>query len=137
MNNPESLLSKYIAAVEAADEDALLALYTPNARIFDMTMPWEHSDQQSWRAMATDWFRHVRNHGSGADVTRVETHETESMVLMTFFIDYFDLNEQGEREGMSNRLSWVLVPDGEDWKILHEHTSVPLTGDTMAPVFQP
>ncbi len=137
MNKPESVLTKYIAALEAVDEDALLALYTPNARIFDMTMPWEHTDQKTWRAMVTDWFRHVRNHGSGAEALRVETHATDEMVLMTLIIDYYDLNDQGEREGMANRLTWVLVPDGEEWKILHEHTSAPLTEDTMAPVFQP
>ena len=34
-----------------------------------------------------------------------------------------------ELRSMQNRLTWVLKPEGDGWKIPHEHTSVPLGPD--------
>ena len=62
--------------------------------------------------------------------------DTDDMALLTMFMHYSDQREDGENEGMSNRLTWVAVPNGDDWVILHEHTSVPLNDD-MGPILEP
>lgn len=137
MKSPESILERYSNAVENADKQALLALYSPKARIFDMTMPWEHRNLETWSDMIQQWFTHIKSTNGGAEASRIETHIADSLVVMTMFMDYYDTNEQGGRDTMTNRLTWVLEPDGDDWKIIHEHTSAPLTEDEMTPVWNP
>lgn len=137
MANPETLVERYAAAVQAVDKEALLALYAPTARIFDMTMPWQSSGRDEWSAQLEDWFTHMREHGGEAVATNVEIQATSDMALLTMYMRYSDQDEDSENESITNRLTWVAVPHGDDWVIVHEHTSVPLSDDDMSPVFAP
>jgi ketosteroid isomerase-like protein len=136
MNDPRTLIDRYTAAVEAVDKQALLELYSPGARIFDAFMQWECRGPEEWSAHLEDWFSHMSSHGSAASATDVEIRATDEMALLTMFMHYSDQREDGENEGMSNRLTWVAVPNGDDWVIIHEHTSVPLNDD-MLPILEP
>lgn len=137
MNNPETLIDRYTAAVQAVDKEALLALYSPAARIFDAFTPWQSRGTGEWGAQLEGWFSHMRNHGGEAIATEVDVQVTTQMALLTMVMRYSEQNEDGKNEGMSNRLTWVALPDGDDWLIVHEHTSVPLNEETMSPVFEP
>lgn len=136
MTTPESLIDRYIAAATAIDKNALLALYSPTVRIFDMSMPWQHSSLQSWSEMVDNWFGHMGTHPE-AVASNVEIHATEELALITMFMGYYHDDAEGNRDGMTNRITWVAVPEGDDWRIVHEHTSVPLTMDELTPVFEP
>lgn len=137
MNKPQALIDSYIAAVESLNVDSLLALYAADARIFDMVMPWEHRSTDSFRALVQQWFDMT-----GANPTvrfnDLCVHEADDLVIVTAIVDYIDDGKDGERNTMSNRLTWVLQPNGYDWEIAHEHTSAPLsdTDESMPPVFQ-
>lgn len=135
MNAPETILQRYIDAVNTSNKEALLALYVPDVRIYDMSAPWEHQGIASWSSMVDQWFGHVRELKPEAVATNIQVHKTGEMALMTMFMEFADFDENGERGGMQTRLSWVLIPDGNDWKILHEHNSVPLHQDDMTPIF--
>jgi ketosteroid isomerase-like protein len=136
MNDPRTLIDRYTAAVEAVDKQALLKLYSSEARLFDAFMQWECRGTGAWSAQLEDWFSHMSTHGSSAKATDVEIQATDDMAMLTMFMHYSDQREDGENEGMSNRLTWVAVPNGDDWTILHEHTSVPLNDD-MKPILEP
>jgi len=41
-----------------------------------------------------------------------------------------------QRVAMLNRLTWVLKPHGGGWKIVHEHTSAPVDGESMKVILQ-
>lgn len=137
VNDPKTILERYSAAVASNDIEALLALYAPEARVFDMTMPWQHLNLDGWREKTSDWFHHMRGLEAAANASEVEMHTSDGMALMTMLMAYYDVNDKGEREGMTNRLTWVLVPAGDDWKILHEHTSAPLSQDEFEVVMEP
>lgn len=137
MNNPETLIDRYTAAVQAVDKEALLALYSPAARIFDAFTPWQSRGTGEWSAQLESWFSHMRKHGGEAIATEIDVQATTQMALLTMVMRYSEQNEDGKNEGMSNRLTWVAIPHGDDWLIVHEHTSVPLNEETMSPVFEP
>ena len=136
MKSPETLIERYTAAAMATDRDALMALYAPGVRIFDMMMPWQVRGAVEWEPIIDDWFTHA---GTGSDVkaSDVEVKATDGMALLTMNMFYGNIGADDEQESMVNRLTWIAVPDGDDWKIIHEHTSVPLSNEDMSPVYAP
>lgn len=135
MNTPQTLLERYVVAVNTANKEALLSLYAPEARIFDMSSPWEHRGLASWAEMVDKWFAHVREMKPEAVASNIQVHQSSEMALMTMFMEFADFDENGKRGGMQTRLSWVMIPAGDDWQILHEHNSVPLDENEMTPIF--
>lgn len=136
MKSPETLVDRYTVAAATTDRDALLALYAPDVRMFDMMLPWQISGTEEWAPRIDNWFSGV---GTQAEVQArdVEVTTTDGMALLTMNMEYAHIESDGERMAMVNRLTWVVVPHGDDWRIIHEHTSVPLNEDDMTPQFEP
>lgn len=133
----ESVVDRYTAAVKSLDKQALLALYAPSLRMFDMTSPFELRGPETFAKRVDKWFVDMEGSVPGAKALQIESAASGDLAYMSMLMEYFDVDEEGNRRGMTNRLTWVLAPDGDDWKIIHEHTSVPLDEETMEPMFQP
>lgn len=136
MKSPRTLIERYTAAVIATDHDALMQLYVPNVRIYDTMLPWEYRTTDEWSTFVENWFSEVRNNPQ-AEARNVEVVETDGMALLTMSMYYAHTGNDGQVMGLTNRLTWVAVPNGDDWEIVHEHTSVPLKMDDMSPQFEP
>ena len=126
------MLDAYAAAVWAKDADAFMSLYAPEIRVFDPWGVWSYEGAAAWRGMAEEWFGSL-----GGERVRVEAEETrivpgEQLASLTAFLKYTALADDGrELRSMQNRLTWVLRLEGENWKIVHEHTSVPVGFEDM------
>lgn len=136
MKSPKTLIERYTAAVIATDRDALMQLYAPNVRVYDTMLPWEFRTADAWSTFVENWFSGVRANPQ-AEASNVDVVETDGMALLTMFMYYGHTEDDGELVGLTNRLTWVAVPDGDDWKIIHEHTSSPLNMEDMTPQFEP
>lgn len=136
MRSPDTLIERYISAAKACDRDALLALYSLDLRMFDLMLPWQFRGTEEWAKQVDRWFSEV---GSNADVqaSDIEVRATDDMAVLTMNMMYAHVEENGERFSMTNRLTWVAETSGGDWKIVHEHTSVPLNEKDMSPVYEP
>ncbi|MGH2933149.1 MAG: YybH family protein [Gaiellaceae bacterium] len=132
----EDVVQAYTAAVHGKDADAFAALYADDTRNFDMWGGFSYEGAAAVRGMAADWFASV-----GTDQIRVEFQDVRETVggdvaVAHAFIGFAGLSAEGEElRSMTNRVTWGLrrTPDG--WKIVHEHTSVPL-GEDGKGVFQ-
>lgn len=136
MTSPETLVERYTAAATALDKEALLGLYQSDMRMFDLMLPWQIRGTEEWASRVDTWFSGVGTEPE-VNASDVEVITTGKMTLLTMNMAYYHVNAEGDREGMTNRLTWVAVPNGDDWKIIHEHTSVPLLEDDMSPQFEP
>lgn len=135
MPAPETLIDRYAAAAIALDRDALLALYHDDILLFDLMLPWQISGTNAWATKIDAWFSGVGSdpvvHASDVAVRRIG-----EAALLTMTMHYGHTEDDGTQVRMANRLTWVAVAAGDDWKIVHEHTSVPLDEHTMTPQFQ-
>ena len=123
-------LAAYQAAVLAKDVDAFVALYADDARIFELWGTWQH-DLASWREMAKGWFAFLGDERSVVEAHDVRTRVTGDMGLLTASLTYHAIDASGkELRSLDNRLSWVLQKLDGRWKVVHEHTSVPLEHGT-------
>lgn len=131
-----ALIAHYCTAALKKDADAMLRLYDENVLLFDM---W---DRSAVRGLA-EWAPIVRNWlgGLGAETLHVEFKPVETqagadLAVLTAFVHYEARNASGAvLRQMRNRLTWSLVRRGADWKILHQHTSIPIDSKTIAPKF--
>lgn len=136
----ESLLQSYAAAVRAKDVDALMALYAEDVRVFDAWDAWSYEGQAAWRRMVEIWFGSL---GAGtcdvsfSDVRSVGSGSNGDMVTVSAVARYAAHgSDDDEARAMDNRLSWVMQRQGESWRIVHEHTSVPVGFKDMKAILQ-
>lgn len=128
MMTPELILESYTAAVRKLDKAALLDLYAADMRMFDMMAPWEFSSKDGFARRVDDWFDNsIKN--PNAVASAVESRVEGDLAFMTMFMEYMDTDDHGDPYSLTNRLTWVLARDGDGWKIIHEHTSVPLSDE--------
>lgn len=119
-------LAAYQAAVLAKDVEAFMAIYAEDARIFELWGTWEH-DIASWREMAKGWFAFLGDQRSVVTAHDVRTQVSGDMAMLTASLGYTALDADGrELRSLDNRLSWVLREHAGRWRVVHEHTSVPL-----------
>lgn len=119
-------LAAYQAAVLAKDVDAFVALYAEDAQIFELWGTWVH-DIGSWREMAKGWFAFLGDQRSVVEAHGVRTQVSGDMAMLTASLTYRAVDPAGqELRSLDNRLSWVLRQRGGRWRVVHEHTSVPL-----------
>lgn len=132
MNTPQSVIDRYTSAVMNLDREAMLSLFAEDLKMFDTVTPWKFENRNEWAVYIDEWF------SAGATYAKVEASD----VHIRTFADcaHVSMNMRYAEHGgggMTNRITWLLVPDGEEWKILHEHASVPLHRTEMTPQFQP
>ena len=120
----------YTRAVREKNVDAFLGLYDPAARVFDTWGVWSHEGEQARRKVIEQWFGSLGEERVAVTFDRVQTTVTSGLASLSARVVYAAISPTGaELRSMQNRLTWVLKPDRGSWKIIHEHTSVPIGPD--------
>ncbi|HEY4111738.1 YybH family protein [Puia sp.] len=131
MHDIKTLLESYKSAVFQKDVEALLALFDENVRVFDM-WAWSYDGLPAWREMVTGWLGSL---GTNRDVVTFDDiliKESGDLAVASAFARFAAVSEKGEElRFLQNRLTWVLQKKEGVWKIIHEHTSGPVEGETL------
>ncbi|MFC3832013.1 MULTISPECIES: YybH family protein [Deinococcus] len=123
---PIDVLASYATAVYARDVDALLALYHQDVTVYDMWEQWLYDGQPAWRGMVEGWFGSLGDERVQVTFDDVRSTVTPDMATVHAIVTYAGLSAGGERlRAMNNRVTLTLVPGGNGWLILHEHSSAP------------
>lgn len=127
--SPEEFLETYLAAVNAADAAALKSLYAPDARVFDAMGAWELTGS-AWSDRIDEWIGECKPGGANRvkDLTVLSGGE---LAVLNATITYDSELTSGDRGSCTLRFSLALrrVGDGDDWQIVSEHSSFPVTMD--------
>ena len=130
------VLAAYQAAILAKDVDAFVAIYADDVQIFELWGQWTH-DIASWREMARGWFQFLGDERSVVEAHDVRTQVSGDMGLLTASLTYRAVDAAGQPlRSLDNRLSWVLRERAGHWRVVHEHTSVPLAHDGGTGIFK-
>jgi uncharacterized protein (TIGR02246 family) len=128
----ESLFKTFEDAVFQKDVEAFASIYDDNVKVFDMWERWSYDSLVAWREMANGWFASL---GTDRDLVKfddIQITVTGEMALVTAIVKFAALSEKGEElRYLQNRLTWVVRKKDGTWKIIHQHTSVPVDGETM------
>jgi uncharacterized protein (TIGR02246 family) len=131
MQDIQSLFDAYSQAVFQKDANTFLSLFDENVRVFDM-WAWNYDGLPAWREMVTGWFANL---GADRDVVTfddIRIRQSGDMAVASAFARFAAVSEKGEElRFLQNRLTWVIQEKDGVWKIIHEHTSGPVDGNTM------
>ena len=124
------LCESYKHAVHEKDVAAFLGLYHPSARVFDTWGVWSYEGEAARRKVIEQWFSSLGEESVAVTFDRLQATVTSDLAMLTARVIYAAISASGaELRSMQNRLTWVLKLEGGVWKILHEHTSVPIGPD--------
>ncbi|MCI2959221.1 nuclear transport factor 2 family protein [Agromyces atrinae] len=124
----EAITDSYIEAVAAQDAEALLALYAPDVRVFDLWTEWSFEGVDAWTRQITAWFDSIDGGAVRASFDDLTIRGTTSsgVVVADGYVAYASTDADGTPRSMLNRLTWVIEKRDDAWLITHEHTSAPV-----------
>ena len=126
----ERVLASYAAAVHAKDVDALMRLYDPGVRVFDTWGVWSYDGAAAWRVAVEGWLMSLGSERVRVTFDDVGTIPGRDVAVVSAIVTYTGLSAQGEAlRAMQNRITWALRTAGHVPRIVHEHTSAPISFD--------
>ncbi len=130
-----TLLDRYRDAVWTKDIEALLSIYAPEFRGFDMWGDWVQDGLPALRLSVHNWFGGLAADRDRVTFSDIRVTQDGDLALVEAFVRFAAVSPAGEElRGMDNRLTWGLRRAAAGWQVLHQHSSVPL-GDDAAPQF--
>jgi uncharacterized protein (TIGR02246 family) len=134
-----AMIATYQRAVRARDVDAFVQQYDSDVRVFDTWGTWSYEGRAAWRRMIEGWFASLGT-TEQVDVRVSDLRvigSSAGMAVATAAFTYAAMTPEGrELRAMVNRLTWVIALQGSDWRIVHEHTSVPMDFEHAKGIFQ-
>lgn len=133
----QQMLDHYQAAVLAKDVAAFSALYDDELLVFDMWGSWSLSGIEAWRAMAADWFDSLGTETVVVTADEVRTLQSSDLVIGHALLSFTAVSATGERlRSLTNRITVGMKRSGQRWKVIHQHTSVPIDPHTTQAILQ-
>ena len=131
------VLETYKAAVLAKDVEAFMRLYDPKVRIFDAWGVWSYEGAASWQMAVEAWFTSLGAEKVKVSFDEVQVSGNPDFAIVSAIVTYSGLSAQGEPlRAMQNRLTWALKTSAHVLRIIHEHTSAPVSFEDMKAILQ-
>jgi ketosteroid isomerase-like protein len=129
------VLEAYKKAVYERNVEAFMSLYDPAIRIFDTWGVWIYEGAPAWRKMVEGWFSSLGNERVRVTVDDLHVIGGGELIVASAILTFAGLSAEGvELRSLQNRLTLVLKTKGDDWTIVHEHTSSPIAFDHMTAI---
>jgi uncharacterized protein (TIGR02246 family) len=123
------LVDEWREAIRTRDPGRLEKLYAADVVYFDVVPPYE---QRGWKAYRASWegmFQHLPPH------VTPETRDLEIAVSGDLAVMHGFTRIVNDDTGKNAAIGWVRVTvvyqrTGREWKVIHEHVSVPIDAMT-------
>ncbi|AYC30567.1 YybH family protein [Paenisporosarcina cavernae] len=131
----QEVLENYKAAAEAQDVEQFLTNYNEDIHLFDCWGSWECKGKENWRSSVTAWFSDLENEGVDLRVSFTDSKIDEGTDVAfarcnVTFAGHKRLDGSKLRE-MTNRFTFGFRKIENEWKIVHEHSSLPIDLETF------
>jgi len=136
-SNPvTTLFENYTSRVLSKDVEGFLQLYADDTLVFDCWGLWELAGVDAWRPMVTMWFESLGDKLCEARFTEVVATVRDDVAFAHAAVRYAEVTADGEQvDSMMNRITVTLEKRDGEWKITHEHTSMPLDMQSAKGIF--
>lgn len=124
--NVQALMEKYAKAVFERNVDQFLSLYHPDIVAYDAWDRWAYLGRHEWSQVPTDWFTEPGEAVFHAKFREVFVEGRGDVVLVRGLIDYRSNSE----DVLTNRFTWIIKMCDGEYRIVHEHTSMPIERET-------
>jgi ketosteroid isomerase-like protein len=105
--------------------------------VFDAWEVWSYEGAADRRKVVEEWFSGLGDERVRVTIDRIRAVVVHDLATLSARATYAALSAAGkELRAMQNRLTWVLGIEGGAWKIVHEHTSVPIGSKDLKGLLQ-
>ena len=112
-----------------------MSLYDNDIRAFDTCGVWLYEGFDEWRKMNEKWFHSLGRERDIVEFNDVKVESTEHFGFASAVATYSAVSDSGEViRSMQTRLTWIARKYAGQWKIVHQHTSVPIDGSTISAI---
>ncbi|AIY04598.1 hypothetical protein Plano_0633 [Planococcus sp. PAMC 21323] len=133
----QDVLTNYQKAVYEKDVDKFLLSYAEEIHIFDCWGKWEYNGIAAWKKVVVEWFSGLEEEM----LLKVEFYddfveESGDLAFAHSAVSYTAVDMTGkEVRSMKNRFTFVMKKKQDSWKIIHEHSSLPINPENEQAIF--
>jgi ketosteroid isomerase-like protein len=132
-----SLLDVYKASVYNKDVVSLLSLYDNDIRAFDTWGVWLYDSFDEWRQMNEKWLNSLDQDRVVVEFDDVKIDSDGDNGFASAVMTFSGVSDSGAvLRSMETRLTWIARRHPSGWKIVHQHTSVPIDGGTTRAILK-
>lgn len=125
----------YQEAAWKKDTAAMISLYDDEVEIFDM---WDHgyiADAAVWKNIIIDWLESLGEEKVKVAFERETIHQSGTVGFASALIQFQAISKEGDVvRSMKNRITLGFNKRATGWKVFHQHTSAPISGDGLTAV---
>lgn len=120
------LLQTYVDGIAKKDWQMLADLYTADIKVYDAWDDWELSGQE-WLVQLHRYIDSMGEDHDRVTMTHLVIHAGESVTYLSALFTYARHDAAGKfLAAMENRITMGLILQDGQWKIGHEHSSIPV-----------
>ena len=138
MKTIQDCLDHYAASVLNQNIHQFMSLYDDSVHIFDSWNVWEIKSKSEWRKIIENWFNGLKNDSSTLKVTFNDTSifENSDIAFIHTSIRFSEFNTlNAEFRHVTNRFTFGLKRINDEWRIVHEHSSLPIDSEQRMGLF--
>ncbi|GAB3235447.1 nuclear transport factor 2 family protein [Algoriphagus aestuariicola] len=119
------------------DASAMIDLYDEHALIFDMWDQGYVSNPSEWRKIITDWLGTLGEEKVKVEFEMVKIHQSGNVGFASALIQFQAISGDGTvLRSMRNRISLGFSKIEDGWKVIHQHTSAPISSDGLTALLE-
>jgi ketosteroid isomerase-like protein len=130
------LMDSSAKAIREKDIGALMSHYAPEIVTFDLMLELQVKGVAAYRKNFESWFGSVKG-PIDYDVAELTISKSDDLALCHYLAHVRSTRTNGEKNDYWVRVTSGCRKTGGQWKIAHEHVSIPLTMENMRDALSP
>jgi ketosteroid isomerase-like protein len=127
MKSPQDYFTIYKQSAWNKDTESMIALYHDNVVIFDMWNQGYQTGLTEWSNVIKDWLGSLGDEKVNVIFEMTEIHEGNDVGFGSALITYQAISTSNTiLRSMKNRVTLGFIKQGDEWKVIHQHTSAPI-----------
>ncbi|MDP4083126.1 MAG: nuclear transport factor 2 family protein [Bacillota bacterium] len=134
----QDVIENYKSAVYEQDVEKFVSTYATNIQVYDCWEDWECKGISKWKEAVNGWFKGLKEEGVQlkVELNDLVIEENAGLAFIHSNVSFIAYNGSGEKlRQMTNRFTFGLKKQNNSWKIIHQHSSLPINMETGKGIF--
>lgn len=128
----EEFFNIYKTAAWNKDTKAMIDLYDKQATIFDMWDQGYVNDASEWAKSIEGWLSSLGEEKVKVEFEMIKIHQSGNTGFASALIRFQAISSEGKViRGMKNRITLGFSKFDDGWKVIHQHTSAPISSNGL------
>jgi ketosteroid isomerase-like protein len=133
MKQAEEFFTRYQQFAWEKNSEGMINLYDEHVVVFDMWGDEQNVGLTAWSRIIREWLGSLNDERVKVTFEEINIQRSETVSFATGIVRYQAISTDDKViRGMRNRMTVGLVKKGEEWKVIHQHTSAPIDSDLRA-----